>query len=74
MNVHIISFALCLSVGNLEVLGFFLVYTAGSSTWYLAIVLSFVMRAGLSDGLLFECGPVFIRYFYVKERMFVKAA
>ena len=33
--------------------GFFLVCTAGSSIRYLAIVLSFMMRAGLSDSLLF---------------------
>lgn len=53
--------------------GLFLVHTARSSIWDLAIVLSFVMRADLSGVVLFGiflC--VSTCYFYIKERMLVK--
>lgn len=76
MIVHIIFFLLLVSVSAIyKYFRVILVYTAGSSIWNLAIVLSFVMRADLSGGLLlglFLC--VSTCYFCVKERRSVKTA
>lgn len=72
---HNVFYSLCQNQQLRSTSGLFLVYTAGSSIWNLAVVLSFVMRADLSDGFLFGLflcvSPC---YFYVKERMSVKTA
>lgn len=70
---HNLFYSLCQSQQLRSTLGLFLIYTAGSSIWDLAIMLSFVMMADLSVGLLFGlflC--VSTCYFYVKERMSVE--